>query len=84
METCRLTWTNPVTNTFLYLELPAICHDIEEVQSALEQGAVCILDSSANLLFTCFAVSRVDRVQSKGDWVIWPNGLAYTVLNTAE
>lgn len=81
--TCLIHWVNNVTNKTHEIGLSGLSFDKEEIEFALEQGAVCILDSSNSLLMTCIAVAKVERVQSAGDLVIWPSGLAYRVINSA-
>lgn len=79
-----ITWVNNVTGKVQEIKLTGLCYDRQEIIDALDAGAVCILDSANNLLMTCFDVARVERVQSAGDLVIWPNGLAYRVINSAN
>ena len=60
--------------------IPHLSFESAEVERALEEGAVVVLDSNGNLAFTCVDHKRLDRVKTVGDTVIYPSGEAYVIL----
>ena len=79
-----LYWFNPIepAETFQIKSVEiniASCY-VEEAQSALEDGAVCVIDAEGNLSFTCYSLDRLARVQMPGDTIVYPSGRVLKVL----